>query len=370
MSFFLILTLLAQPQQQAQPDVVKLKNGTEVKGKITKLSAQSVTYTDSSGKTATAKRDEVRDIALGDSPSLLTKANQYAAAKNWERALNLYSSLINEAQQNKMRDLHKQFILYNWALSLEAKGDLQDALAKLKDLRKECGDCWLRPDSFRKSIDIARRVGEAALQDALTEMKSEPEPTGSEAELELAKLKYARGQHEEANAVFTRLAAKTGAPYAAEARLWSLRALRSLQRFDELEMTCGKILSDKTSASPALLQTASACVGAALLKKAGSDRNRVRDALMACAQAIAVGPPAAKDQAEDYAVSLINAARCYILLGNGSDRDEVKEDYRGRATVYLTEVIRAYRDTEWASTAQKELAVLESAPQPKDGKGK
>jgi hypothetical protein len=346
-------------QAGAQPDLIKLKSGTEVKGKIVRLTSQSVNYTDTGGKSQSIKKDDVESITFSDAPLGLSKARQAIAESKWDKVPVMFQQALDEITQNKSRSLHKEYIFYEWAVGLRTKGDKNEALSMLKRLRAECGDCWLRMDSYRLSIDIARTLGDASHEAVLAEMKGEPEPIGGEAEMEIGRMKFGAKEYDAANQIFTRLAANNTAPYAPEARLYNLRCLREQKKMDELEATCTKILSsDRALVSPALIQSAGASLADIHLKKAEKDKSKLRDVLMTAIQAIAIGPVQGKEEGIDYALALVTAAKCYVLLSDGLEKAESKDDYKHRAINYYLEVTRFFPNTPLAQVSQKELVAL------------
>jgi tetratricopeptide (TPR) repeat protein len=354
-------------------DVIRLRNGTEVKAKITAMNSQSVTYSEAGGKISTAKKEDVLSLDLGDKPPSLVKAEQALSEGKYDRAINNYPGALEEIQQKKARDLHKQFVLFSWANALNQKNSPSEALEMYRRLRNESGDCWLRSDSFQRSMEIAKAKGGDAYEGILKEMKSEPEPVGSQAELELAKIKYTGGDFDSARPMFDKVGNNPASPFAGDAKLWSLRCLRAQKKADELESTCTRILADKSTATPGLLQAAGASLAEILLKKNEKDKTKWRDILMLCIQSIAVGPPASKDDAEDYTLALMVGAKCYVLLGNDNENAEAKEEYKNRAIGFYHEVQRGYSRTPMAEAATKELVALGAeAPKdaPKDPKGK
>jgi hypothetical protein len=112
------------------------------------------------------------------------------------------------------------------------------------------------------------------------------------------------------------------------------------------------------------LQAAGAWTADLMLKKLEKDKTKWRDILMVCVQAIALGPPAGKDEGEDYALALVTGAKLYVLMSNANDKADTKEEYKSRAVAYYTEVKRAYGKTPSAEIAQKELVAL-GVDQPK-----
>ncbi|HVE41013.1 MAG TPA: hypothetical protein VNM14_14050 [Planctomycetota bacterium] len=358
----LALGLAAAAEAQ---DVVRLRNGTEVKAKVTAMTSQSVTYSDA-GKVKTDKKEDVASVELGDKPPSMAKADAALAQSQYEKAIAQYGACLEEVAAKKARDLHKQFIIFQWAQALALKGAPGEAIEKYRQLRNECGDCWLRADSFQRSLEQAKVKGGDATETILKEMKGEPEPVGSQAELELAKLKYTAGEFDVAKISFDKVAGNPASPFASDAKLFSLRCVRGLKKMDELESTCKRILEEKTANSPALVQAAGAWMADILLKKSEKDKTKWRDVLMVCVQAIALGPPAGKEEGEDYALALLTGAKCYVLMGNANEKAEAKDEYKQRATAYLTEIKRGYSKTSVGPLAEKELVALGAADAPKE----
>jgi len=359
----LALGLAAAAEAQ---DVVRLRSGTEVKAKVTAMTSQSVTYTEGAGKVSTAKKEDVSAVELGDKPPSMAKADAAMAASQYDKAINHYAPALEEVAAKKARDLHKQFVIFQWAQALALKGSPGEAIEKYRQLRNECGDCWLRADSFQRSLELAKVKGGDTYETILKEMKSEPEPIGSQAELELAKLKYTAGDFDAAKISFDKVGGNPASPFAADAKLFSLRCIRGLKKMDELESTCKRILEEKTANPPALVQAAGAWMGDILLKKNEKDKAKWRDILMVCVQAIALGPPAGKEEGEDYALALLTGAKLYVLMGNANEKAEAKDEYKQRATAYLTEIKRGYGKTAVGPLAEKELVALGAAEAPKD----
>ena len=359
----LALGLAAAAEAQ---DVVRLRNGSEVKCKVTAMTSQAVTYSEGAGKISTAKKEDVSSVDLGDKPPSMGKADAALAASQYDKAMAHYAPALEEITAKKARDLHKQFVIYQWAQALALKGSPSEALDKYRQLRNECGDCWLRFDSFQRSLELAKVKGGDAHEGILKEMKGEPEPVGSQAELELAKLKYTGGDFDTAKVGFDKVASNAASPYSADAKLFSLRCVRGQKKNDELEATCKRILEEKTANPPALVQAAGAWLADILLKKSEKDKTKWRDILMVCVQAIALGPPASKEEGEDYALALYVGAKCYVLLGNANEKQEAKDEYKQRATAYLTEIKRGYSKSPIAELATKELVALGASEAPKD----
>ncbi|HLY11053.1 MAG TPA: hypothetical protein VKW04_17255 [Planctomycetota bacterium] len=346
-------------------DIIRLKSGTEIKAKITAMTSQSVTYTEAGGKVSTAKREDVVSVDLGDKPPSLVKGDQALVESKYDRAIANYAPALEEIQQKKARDLHTQFVLLNWAQALNQKGSPAEALEMYRRLRNECKDCWLRPESFQRSMEIAKAKGGDAYENILKEMKTEPEPVGSQAELELAKIKFVAGDFDSARPLFDKISSNPASPYSGDAKLWSLRCIRGLKKVDELESACTRILGDKAASTPGLLQAAGASLAEIQLKKNEKDKTKWRDILMICLQSIAQGPPSGKDEAEDYVLALMVGAKCYVLISTDAEKPEAKEEYKNRAIAYYREVQRGFSRTTLAEAATKELVAL-GAEVPKD----
>src|SRR5204863_4494502 len=125
-----------------------------------------------------------------------------------------------------------------------------------------------------------------------------------------------------------------------------------------LESDCTRILGDKGFNPPSLLQAAGASLADIQLKKSVKEKAKWRDILMVCIQAIALGPPAGKDEGEDYGLALLTGAKLYVLIANDNEKPEAKEEYKSRAMAYYREVQRAYSRTPMAETAAKEIVAL------------
>src|SRR5262245_5586402 len=80
----------AAPAAQAGGDVIKLRAGGEIKGKVTTAGSKTVSYTDSAGKAGSQKTEDVQDVILGDMPASFKKAEAAAAEGNHVKALNLW----------------------------------------------------------------------------------------------------------------------------------------------------------------------------------------------------------------------------------------------------------------------------------------
>jgi tetratricopeptide (TPR) repeat protein len=350
-------------------DVIRLKSGTEIKAKVTAMTSQSVTYTEAGGKVSTAKREDLTSVELGDKPPSLVKADQALAEGKFDRAINNYPGALEEIQQKKARDLHTQYVLFSWAQALNQKNSPAEALEMYRRLRNECKDCWLRPESFQRSMEIAKAKGGDAYENILKEMKAEPEPVGSQAELELAKIKFTAGDFDSARPMFEKISNNPASIFAGDAKLWALRCIRGMKKMDELESACARILADKTAGTPGLLQAAGASLAEIQLKKSEKDKTKWRDILMICLQSIAQGPPAGKDEAEDYVLALMVGAKCYVLISNDAEKAEAKEEYKNRAIAYYKEVERGFSKSSLAEAATKELVAL-GAQAPKDAPAK
>src|SRR5262245_41864271 len=86
----------AAPAAQAGGDVIKLRAGGEIKGKVTTAGSKTVSYTDSAGKAGSQKTEDVQDVILGDMPASFKKAEAAAAEGNHVKALNLWPLALEE----------------------------------------------------------------------------------------------------------------------------------------------------------------------------------------------------------------------------------------------------------------------------------
>src|ERR1043165_831135 len=105
---------LAAAAVEAQ-DIIRLRSGTEVKCKVTAMTSQAVTYTETGKPPTTAKKEDVADVELGDKPASMGKADAAMAASQYDKAINNFGPSLEELTKEKKRELHKQFILFKWA---------------------------------------------------------------------------------------------------------------------------------------------------------------------------------------------------------------------------------------------------------------
>lgn len=342
----------------AQNDVIMKLDDTPhtTKGRITQATYQAVIYSEG-GKTFTLKGSEVGSITFGDEPPSLAGARTAELAGLPDKAAVKFEDALKEIETKKLRAMNKAPVYFKWALFLADRGKVDEALAMMKRLRTECGDTWWRPDSYRKGVEIAKAKGIEAQKAVYEEMKSDPEPLASEAEMGLADLAAARNEHEEALAIFRKVAGNSSSAFAEAAKLGVFRSLKTLKRTADLDEFCQKLLSD-SAASPALQQAAGAWSAASLLEKAGKDKVKIRAAIFAAGKAIAMGPPERKEEAEDYVAALRVAAKAYANLAGQAAKPEQKQEYKERAEGYLMEIVRAYKGTPWAEAAQLEIQSL------------
>ena len=159
--------------QEAQ-DRIRLKDGAEVKAKVLAMTSETVTYSDAAGKVVTAKKDDVMTVDLGDPPPSMAKAEAALLNKEIDKAISSYQAALEEIPEKKgVRILHQQFIYLKLAQAMSLKGLPDEALQTLRALRDKCGDCWLRADSYQRSLEIAKVKGGEAYDGVLKEMTEE-----------------------------------------------------------------------------------------------------------------------------------------------------------------------------------------------------
>src|SRR5262245_61538283 len=323
------------------PDTILKPDNTEIKCRIQKATYLQVSFTDAKGAPHTLKASEVADISFGDQPPQLQSAKNARAEAKPDKAQTRFEEALKEIETKKQRpEYNKAPLFLEWGNFLAERGKPDEALAMLKRIRTECGnDSWWRPESWRKSIEVAKAQGVEAQKSILEEMKGDPEPLASEAEMGLADLALARGQNDEALDIYKKLASSPGSAYAETARIGIFRMLKTLKRTGELDTYCNQLLADQ-STSPALQQAAGAWAASSLMARAGKDRARIRAAIMAAAKAIAMGPPYGRDDAQDYVSALRVAARGWALLAAETSKEDLKRDYKNRAVSYLQEITR------------------------------
>jgi hypothetical protein len=162
------------PIAQEAQDRVRLKNGAEVKAKVLSMTSENVTYSEAGGNVVTAKKGDVMTVDLGDQPPGMDKAAAALLNKEIDQAISSYRAALEEIRDKKGgRELHKQFIYLKLAEAMSLKGLPDEALRTLRDLRETCGDCWLRADSYQRSLEIAKVKGGEAYDGVVKEMTEE-----------------------------------------------------------------------------------------------------------------------------------------------------------------------------------------------------
>jgi len=366
------------PKPAVIPDTVRLNDSSEVKGKVTRWDAKGLEI-ESGGKSRPILLEDISDVVLGDTPPSIRNAELALTSANAGQAISHFQEAMEEVNRRRARDLHKPAIYYGLAQAHAAMEDYDRALDTIRTLHRECGNSYRRADGFRLALNIGRRLREAgrrsnALDDILTDMKGEPEPLKGEAEMAMARLSYEKGNTDAAYAIFQRLAVSSQ-PYAANAKLWSLRCLRALKKTDDLERACTSVLAAKTSVSLALLQAAYAALAEIRFAKATTDQAR-GEAIQDGFRAVAIGPPPKDDTSEDYAAALLLVGRYVAERARAVESPESQHEYKNRAIGYFTEVSRYYRGTAWGKSAEQELVKLgatgkEATPEtPKGGAAK
>jgi len=350
-------------------DSIRLQDGTAIQCEIVRLGRAAIVYREGA-KESSIEYAKVASWTLDSPPARLRQGDAALAARDQEGALAAYRGALADIEAGKAREVHRQFVYQKIASAANASGDATAALEALKALRERCGDCRLRDDSYAQGIDIARSVKDRGALDALLlEMRGEPEPLRGQADLELARARYEASSFEEALSLFGDLAARSGQPYVSEAVMGRIRTLRALDRTSDL-VTAARAALDAEAAPPALIQTAGAALGEALLleaKAAEAGAGPCRDAYLAFAKAISAGPPSSEEGAGDYGRALVGGARASLLLSRRAKRETEKGALRKRAAAYWAEASTSYSKTDAVKAAGKELEELVSNPSTGDG---
>src|SRR6185295_16740787 len=94
----------------AQTDTITMANGATIKGKVVRAGAQTVTYTDTAGKSQTIKTSDIGEdgIIFGDEPPSFPRAkNAVAEGKPPEKAITLFQEALKEIETKKLREINK-----------------------------------------------------------------------------------------------------------------------------------------------------------------------------------------------------------------------------------------------------------------------
>lgn len=353
---------------QEKPDLLKFKNGTEIKCKITKLDAKGITYQPIGQGAASVTQDykQIAEIVFWDTPEESRRADREFAAGRHDKAAELYETALGLIEKGKVRALHKPYGLYGLARARAAAKTYDQALSAYSRLRRECLDSPFKREAFLEALDCARKKNDPSeIRQIISEMKSAGESVlALEAEVQQARMFHESGKVEEARAIYEKLAQQSESAIADRARLGVLRCLSRLAKLDELEQKARQILAQK-SFDPALAAAAHSATAFVLYRRNAAEKKMagLREALREALWAISFGPPPKDQVVDDYVQAVDVAARSYRILAEAG-KPEVVEEYRRRASQYFTELARTYKETPWGKTAEEELRTL-SGNEPK-----
>jgi tetratricopeptide (TPR) repeat protein len=363
-----VLVLSLFPRAARLEDTIQLRDGTELKGRMASLRRGQLSYKDASGQEVFLRPSQVASVVLDDAPAGVRQGDEALRRKDFDRAIKCYDEALPEIAAGKSRDINRQFVQRKLALAWRAKGKLEAALNELKKIRAESKDAYLREESFELSLEVAgQKEDRHALEAIIDEMVSDTEPIHGRGELELAKMLLRDSSADEAQKVLGRLAEKVDMPYAAEAQLLNLRALRMLGRAEDLR-SAARGLATSSALDPSLGQAAHAALAWALLEGAGADRKTLRAALSESLKALSYGPPSKNDSGQDHAIALLSAGRANAALAKAASKREIAEVLKARADSYYHDLIQTYGATEWGKAARKELAELGPSRETQTGK--
>ncbi len=351
----------------AADDIVRPKSGPELKGKITRLEIDGLTV-EAGGATKTLRAEEVAGFTLGDIPPKQREAETAMNGRNFEEAVKSYTTALGELKPGRGVDLHRQFVYQGLVRALKAKNEPDAAIDSVMKFLKDCPKAWNYVETAREGIDLAmQKSSDAKAKEIINAMRAAADPMKGFGAIEAARLQMASKDFGGAQSTLSAIANNNNQPYATDAKVWLIRALRGKKDTASLDPLCKGILGQK-GAPAALLQAACSGLGDALLEKAkGGDKEAIHGAILSYAQAISIGPPPKDSAPDDYASALLNIARCYTLAG----KDGGKEDAaRTKATGYYVEVMRQFQGTEWAAVAEKEYDALKPAGGATDGEPK
>ena len=289
----------------------------------------------------------------------LRQADRAVSARDFQKAVTAYQSALDELKEAPGRSSERDVIRLRLARAQRSAGDLEAALNSLGVLRRSCEDPGLRAEAFTESVETAKeKKDRPALEKALADMSSQPEPLAGLAALEKGRILYQDSSFSEALAIFQELAA-SDRPCAPEAAVYRIRCLRALKKNEDLDAACREALGADKPASPALLQAAGSHLAELIFEKSKDGRAAVREALLISARAASAGPPSRDDAAEDYVRALLVEARCYLALASTAEAPAAKETYGERAAGLYREVASSYRGTRGTEEAEAALKASE-----------
>ncbi|GEM_PF-4045104 len=353
----------------AADDVVRPKTGAELKGKITRLEIDGLTI-EAGGATKTLRADEVAGFTLGDIPSKQRDAETAMNGRNFEEAVKSYTAALGELKPGR-GDMHRQFVYQGLVRALKAKNDPDAAIEGVLKFLKECPKAWNYVETAREGIDVAmQKSNDAKAKEIINAMRAAADPMKGFGAIEHARMQIKGRDFGGAQSTLSAIANNNNQPYATDAKVWLIRAMRGKKDTASLDPLCKGIVATK-GAPAALLQAACSGLGDALMEKAkGGDKSAIHDAILAYAQAISIGPPPKDSAPDDYASALLNIAKCYTQAGQAAGKPEAVVAAKSKAMGYYVEVMQKYSETEWGAAAKKEYDALSGAGGSPDGEQK
>lgn len=353
----------------AADDVVRPKSGAELKGKITRLEIDGVTI-EAGGATKTLRAEEVAGFTLGDIPPKQREAETAMNGRNFDEAVKAYTAALGELKPGR-GDLHKQFVYQGLVRAQKAKNDPDAAIESVLAFLKACPKAWNYVETAREGIDVAmKKSSDAKAKEIINAMRAAADPMKGFGAIEAARLQVASKDFGGAQAALSAIANNNNQPYATDAKVWLIRAMRGKKDTASLEPLCKGIVGTK-GVPASLMQAACSGLGDVHMEKAkGGDKEAVHDAILAYAQAISIGPPPKDSAPDDYASALVKIAWCYTFVGLGAGKETAVAAAKAKAMGYYVEVMRQFPDTDWGVAAKKEYDALSGTVGPTDGEPK
>ena len=154
----LFIVAAASSAAAQQTDVVRCRNGTEVKGRIESASCRGVEVDVRRGVKRTLPWDEVAEIDWGDATAY-EKAQEDAKAGRVDEAL---AALVPLAKNNRLRGPLRQEVLFTLARLEQHHGKTDDAIAGWRELITSFPDGHYRDDAAEGLVDSLLAIGSPA----------------------------------------------------------------------------------------------------------------------------------------------------------------------------------------------------------------
>ena len=346
---FLTLIALALPMatlsaQSSKDDVVRVRSGDPVTGRIKSDDYDTITVT-VKGKAVEVARKDVVGVDYGDAAAV-DAAGALLTEGKFDQAIGVLQPL---AEDKKNRGVLRQQAMYFLAAAYLRKGDAAEGMKVVDAMRTEFPKGARAADAARLAVEsaIARKDFNAA-RDAADKAAREGKGAGlagafeSEMNLLMARATEGEGKFEAASKAYKAVAGQAGLSPAlvAEANLGVARCEIAAGRGDGADATLRALV--KQDVGSRLLANAWNRIGDIQAEKGRASKNGdvLLEALMSYLRGVVLYVPLPGESDAELAHALAGSAKVFNQLADIEKDEAIKANYRQLANVRLAELRR------------------------------